>query len=688
MNMTTRLSWEEVDFQNLSQGFATIQEFEEHLLLWVDCLLDTAHTMEEKPSPDFLQDRRETLQIFYGYLLHRSKENALPFYRLSRLFSLDEGGFLVVALCYAQELDPDYGLIYGRMRGQEGVSPPDVHLVKELCWYFSPESSENLAQLRDPYSQISSLLLPHSRKGDLILPQRVLLWLQGQTSLCGALRKLCQILEKPETDLLVHQEKLEALTRIYLSLPPKLEGIPTTPRKSPLVVALCGEEGSGRRFLLQHLAKNEGFSILSLDLGKLADYSPPEQEAWFYQVQLELLFQNALLHLTNYNQEWGQSLWQSSLLDLPILFLSTTQGEIFPPLVSAVTLELPQLSINESLCLWQGQGVPFGEDVDLRQCATSYHLSPGQISQVCQQAWQNAKLFGGGVITQASLVKEVHHQSSGGLERLAKEVPVHYTWEDLILPESQKKVLQLAKNRLLFQGTVEETWGFQEKFPYGNGLSLLFCGASGTGKTMTAQVMAKETGRRLFTADLSQLTSKYIGESEKNVAELFDVAKDSNAILFFDEADALFAKRTQVENSNDRYANGTVAFLLQQMEQYPGMCILATNLMQNFDTAFLRRITYVLRFQKPDASLRLALWQSAFPQKAPVLPDLDLGFFAQELDLGGSNIKSVVRSAAYFAAQEASAIGTRHLLQALKLEYHKISPMSLPPCLAQMMESG
>lgn len=683
--------WEGLDLRS-EAPFQSSQELDSHLLLWVDALLDCAQE-EGKQSADFFRARRETLQGLYPTIHQRSnqgdlqKPDFLPFFRVCHQFSLDQGGVLALALCYVLELDPDYGLVFGQLQGRPGTALPDLYLITQLFTYLSDEPSQNLQDLKNPYSFLSCTLFPHSRKGGLELPLQVLLWIQGHQGLYGGLADCSQLLPPPRGPLLLYQDHLRALSRLVLSLPPQLLGLPPILSAGPTqVVQLQGKPGSGRRFLLAHLAQEEGRQILSLDLGQLETYPQAQQQALFWQICLELTLQNALLHLVGCQPETTPKFCQSLPPQIPLVFLSSQELIPLPPSLAVTTLTLPELSISQRLTLWQGQEVPFAQDVDFGQCASSYQLTPGQISQICQQAWQRAKFHGKSQLNQEILVEQVHLQRSQGLEQLAKEVPVHYTWEDLILPEAHKEVLQMAKNRLLLQGQVDETWGFGKKFAYGSGLSLLFCGASGTGKTMAAQVMAKETGRSLFAADLSRLSSKYIGESEKNVAELFDVARDSNAILFFDEADALFARRTEVENSNDRYANATVAFLLQQMEQYPGMCILATNLLQNFDTAFLRRITFVIRFQKPDFPLRLAIWQSAFPEEAPLLPDLDLAFFAQELELSGSSIKSVARNAAFFAAQEGGAIGTSHLVQALKLDYQKTSPLSLPQCLTQLID--
>jgi SpoVK/Ycf46/Vps4 family AAA+-type ATPase len=207
------------------------------------------------------------------------------------------------------------------------------------------------------------------------------------------------------------------------------------------------------------------------------------------------------------------------------------------------------------------------------------------------------------------------------------------------LDEEQKDILRLACSRLNFAHKVGCDWGFDKTVVYGRGVSVLLYGSSGTGKTMAAQIMAAETGMELYRVDLSRLSSKYVGETEKNVSKLFEEAKNLNIILFFDEADSLFSKRTDITDSNDKFANAETAFILQQVEQYEGMCILATNLYKNFDSAFIRRISCVVKFSLPDEERRYLLWKSIIPEKAPVSPDLDLRFLAENFDMSGSEIK-------------------------------------------------
>ena len=218
-------------------------------------------------------------------------------------------------------------------------------------------------------------------------------------------------------------------------------------------------------------------------------------------------------------------------------------------------------------------------------------------------------------------------------------------------------------------------WGFEQRLSLGKGLKALFAGPSGTGKTMTAEVLARELGLDLYKIDLSTVVSKYIGETEKNLDRIFRAAQSSNAILFFDEADALFGKRSEVKDAHDRYANIEVAYLLQKIEEYDGFVILATNLILNIDEAFKRRMNYTVEFPFPDERHRELLWHAMFPPETPLGDDLDFPFLARQFALSGGNIKNAALSAAFLAAAEGSVVRMRHLIQAVAREWQKLGKL-------------
>lgn len=263
--------------------------------------------------------------------------------------------------------------------------------------------------------------------------------------------------------------------------------------------------------------------------------------------------------------------------------------------------------------------------------------------------------------------------ASSSLSRMATVSAPVFSLPDVILPREQHAQLQEIVNQMAHATTVLNGWGFGAQLPYGRGVSVLFSGPSGTGKTMAAQAVAKALGTDLFTVDLSQVVSKYIGESEKNLDAVFTDAERTNAVLNFNEADSLLTKRSETKDAHDRYANLEVAYLLQRMESFTGLAILTTNLKQNIDSAFLRRLRFVVEFPKPDAGAREAIWRQCLPASAPVAADVQLHLLARELELSGGNIRQVTLRAAFAAAGDGSGqIEMRHLLVATRAELAKL----------------
>ena len=215
-------------------------------------------------------------------------------------------------------------------------------------------------------------------------------------------------------------------------------------------------------------------------------------------------------------------------------------------------------------------------------------------------------------------------------------------------------------------------WGFDRKLSGGKGLSALFAGPPGTGKSMAAEVIAGELRLDLYKIDLAHIVSKYIGETEKNLDRVFRAAENATVVLFFDEADALFGKRSEVKDSHDRYANIEIAYLLQKMEEYEGLAILATNLRQNLDEAFVRRLQFVVEFPFPDEAYRRRIWQVSFPSETPIDADVDLALLAREVKLAGGNIRNIALAGAFRAAAAGAPVGMDHLLHAARREYQKL----------------
>jgi SpoVK/Ycf46/Vps4 family AAA+-type ATPase len=256
---------------------------------------------------------------------------------------------------------------------------------------------------------------------------------------------------------------------------------------------------------------------------------------------------------------------------------------------------------------------------------------------------------------------------------LATRKPPRFGFDDLVLPAKEKEHLTELLAFVERRGTVYETWGFEQKFTRGTGAKALFFGRSGTGKTMAAEVLAKHLSLDLFKVDLSSVVSKWVGETEKNLATIFDRAEEAQAVLLFDEADALFGQRTSVGSAVDRYANLETNYLLQRIEEYDGVAVLSSNFKQNIDEAFTRRFHFIIEFPFPDRDSREEIWQRSFPDQAPLDDDVDFDFLADRFKFTGGNIKNTILRAAFLGASEgAGRIRMRHLLRAVVREYQNL----------------
>jgi len=274
-----------------------------------------------------------------------------------------------------------------------------------------------------------------------------------------------------------------------------------------------------------------------------------------------------------------------------------------------------------------------------------------------------------------SLWDAARSQARPRLGELAERLRPLATWDDLVLPETETKLLHDIATQVRHRFTVNETWGFAVKSDRGLGISALFAGVSGTGKTMASEVLANELRLDLYRIDLSQVVSKYIGETEKNLRRVFDEAEEGGAILLFDEADALFGKRSEVKDSHDRYANIEIGYLLQRMEAYRGLAILTTNMKDSLDAAFLRRLRFIVHFPFPGVGERRAIWRRTFPDATPIL-DLDYARLAQ-LNMAGGSIRNIAMHGAFLAARTGSAVTMAHLLEAAFTESAKLQrPLS------------
>jgi hypothetical protein len=343
------------------------------------------------------------------------------------------------------------------------------------------------------------------------------------------------------------------------------------------------------------------------------------------------------------------------------------------PGLRALAISVSEPTLAERRALWRAHA----PGADVEDVAAHFRLSTAQIGHAAEVAVASAHARGDASPSAADLERGARDASRTRLGDLAVRVQRRAGWNDLVLPGEPLELLRSVAAFLRHRDLVLSEWGYERAVAGGQGLKVLFAGESGTGKTMAAGVIAGDLGLDLFRVDLATVVSKYVGETEQNLDRIFAAAEGSNALLLFDEADALFGKRSEVKDAHDRYANIEVAYLLQRMEEYAGGVILATNLRSNVDDAFLRRLDVLVEFPFPEAADRRRLWQGLVPPKAPVDDDVDLDILADRFRLTGGSIRNCSVTAAFLAADTGSTVTMRHLLRAIAQELRKHGRLTL-----------
>jgi hypothetical protein len=334
-------------------------------------------------------------------------------------------------------------------------------------------------------------------------------------------------------------------------------------------------------------------------------------------------------------------------------------------------LDLPRPTSAEQRDLWVAALGPLAERLNgtVQRVAEHFTLGSGAITTIGAEARRAERSVSDSRLS-AAVWAACRRQSRPKLDELAQRIEGSASWEDIVLPAPQREMLRVLMAQVSHRGTVYERWGFRSKGARGLGINALFAGQSGTGKTLAAEILGNALDLDVYRIDLSSVVSKWIGETEKNLRRVFDAAEDGCAVLLFDEADALFGKRSEVKDSHDRYANIEVSYLLQRMEAYRGLAILTTNLKSHIDEAFLRRIRFIVEFPFPGLAERRMIWQGIFPVATPT-EGLDLDRLAQ-LNIPGGSIRNIAVNAAFIAADAGQPVGMRHVLTAARAEYAKV----------------
>lgn len=636
------------------------------------------------------------------------RENSLLAH-LQNTFSLSAFDLDILVIALAPELDRHYERVYAYLQDDMSGKKPTVDMALNLLCSNIPEKLSRRQHFTTNAPLIKYRLLHLSSEPQqqatllshyLILDPQVVRLLLLQPGLDFRLTFCCQLIEPALSENLYLKEDLQNGLEALIK---------EDWQKQPLLLYFQGTDSTAKRCTAQVLSKNLEIPLLIADLAKIVEDKTKFEET------LEILFREAwffnhLLYLDNFDVLYlqvNQLLYQSFLRELEknqgITILAGEQNWI-PIATGAKGLITVPFAIPESEqrreC-WQNhlQAVQVTlEDKELDVLGERFLLTPDQIANAVATAyntrrWQqidstktesfpNPSSYNNNHVKTeilpsfinlsfANLCSAAREQSGHALATLARKIEPKYTWDDIVLHPNQITQLRDICKEAEYRDLVHKQWGFADKLSLGKGLNVLFSGSPGTGKTMAAEVIAHQLQLDLYKIDLSQIVSKYIGETEKNLNRIFTAATNSNAILFFDEADALFGKRSEVQDARDRYANIEVGYLLQKMEEYEGIAILTTNLRSNMDEAFERRLRFIIEFTLPDAKNRHLIWQGIFPKNTPCNPDLDLKFLAQNFEITGADIRNIALTAAFLAADDSGVIEMVHLIQAMRREYQK-----------------
>ncbi len=449
-----------------------------------------------------------------------------------------------------------------------------------------------------------------------------------------------------------------------------------------------GDEGSGRRFFVKHFCREKGLQAVAIDCKKLFNYDYQFVEKALWAVTRECILTNSCCCLTSltFREEEKEKFFGymdmafAKLNDQNILVFAMSKEHIdFREVTKSeyTELELPTPDTGERQACWEyfGKGYTLEKGIDMLEMSTKFLFTPGKIHDALKHARALSTMAQEKEISRDKLFKGCYNQMSSELTQKATKIKANFGFEDIVMNPSQRETLEHAIDQMNFRKQVYENWHYTKKYPYGRGLSILLFGAPGTGKSMCAQVIAHELNLELYRVDLSKVIDKYVGETEKSISMIFREAKKCNVVLFFDECDTLFAKRSDDGGSNQASNNNKTALLLQEVEAYDGVSVLATNYKHNIDPAFFRRMKYIVEFQFPDPDTREMLWRTTIPKDTPIADDVDIRFLAEKFEFVGGNIKNCILNAAFLAAADPEAGGLvhmKHYLLAIKYEFVKV----------------
>jgi SpoVK/Ycf46/Vps4 family AAA+-type ATPase len=598
----------------------------------------------------------------------------------------------VLILALAPELDLRYERIYAYIQNDVTRKRPTVDLALNLFCRtasekidrrsrFSPEAPlirQGILRLSPEARETPPPLLAHYLK----LDDQIVLWLLGQRTIDSRLTSFARFVRSVRE---IEELALDARTRFELRVLTR-DALVTG---RPLRLYLHGPQGSGAHLVADAIAREASLPLLIVDVPRLLANAEESEQALMLAFR-EARLARAVLHLQWVDElpRQGHQILYQALLGMLVEARGITLLSGREPWqasrdcydgkalgIISIALTVPQAP--QRLLLWKGAvasaGITCSSD-QLHALADRFTMSAAQIGEAVASVARR-RCIGGGDSERAApndLFLAARQQSNSILPALAQRIEPRKRLSDIVLPPDCLDQLKEVCDQVRFRSLVYDEWGFGCEMSLGKDLTVLFSGSSGTGKTMAAEAIATELGLDLYKIDLARVVSKYIGETEKNLDRIFTAAEGSNAILFFDEADALFGKRSRVRDAHDRYANIEVGYLLQKMEEHDGLTILATNMRANMDDAFIRRLKFHVEFPFPDQSCRRRIWLQHLPSKTPRDDDIDFDVLAQRFNLAGGNIRNIVLNASFLAAADGQVVRMLHLMRAAKREFQKM----------------